>query len=74
MPYSVKGVGQIKLDDHSFLSSKTAGVDGVLNKDNIIKDFPPFDETSLIFRDNFRQNSFEPVSYDFGDYLVPSVA
>ena len=45
-----------------------------LDENDFVEDFPSFDETSLIFRDNTRQNSFKPGGYNLGYNLVPCVA
>ena len=51
-----------------------AGVDSFLDKDNIVQDFPTFDESSLVFWDDPGKNSFQPGSNDLCYKLVASVA
>ena len=41
-----------------------------LDENDVVEDFPSFDESSLIFRDIPGQNSFKPGGYN----LVPCVA
>ena len=45
-----------------------------LDEDDVVEDFPSFDEAALIFRDNSWENSFQPSGYNLGYKLIPSVA
>ena len=49
-------------------------MNGLLDKDNIIKDFPAFYESSLILRNDPWQNFFQPVSYDLSNKFVAGIA
>ena len=45
-----------------------------LDENDVVEDFPSFDESSLIFRDNPGQNSFKPGGYNLGYNLLTCIA
>ena len=49
-------------------------MDSFLDKDNVVKDFPSFDETPLIFRDDSREDSFQSGCNDLRYELITSIA
>ena len=49
-------------------------MDGFLNKNDIVLNFPALYETSLVFGNDSRQNFFEPIGYNLGNQLVSYVA
>ena len=49
-------------------------MDSFLDKDDVVKDFPSFDESPLVFWDDSRENSFQSGGNDLSYELVTSVA
>ena len=49
-------------------------MDSFLDKDDIVQDFSTFDESSLVFWDDPRENSFQPRRDDLCYGLVTSIA
>ena len=74
MPDSIKGTSQIQFYYHAFFLLPVAGVNGFLDKDNIVQNLSSFHKPALIFRDQFWQEFFQSVSHNFGNDFIPRVA
>ena len=51
MPQLIKGIAQVQLDGHTWFALFGAGMNRLLNHQNVIADLPARDEASLIWGD-----------------------
>ena len=70
MPYPVKGVGEIKLQDEALFIARYAGVDGFLYEEDRVRDLPLIYESTLILRDDVIYVRLEASGQDFSDDFI----
>ena len=74
MPKSVKCVNYINFYHHTLYTILKTWMDCLLNQNDVVPYFSSFNESSLVYWNDFTENAFYPSGHYFGDDFVTNIA
>lgn len=74
MSNTIESICKIKFYKHTFFLSVKTGLNRLLDQNEVVHQLPSLYKSALVVRDDFGEDSFQPVCYHFINNFIPNVS